>query len=1111
MSKGTERDEPGQRIEDGPRGATESSDRTSDPVWPVWGGNGATTPIPAVPPADELAPVSPPAGEPTDEPAADGAHGEDVPETTGPVGEVADETLVDEGAADVAPVDEAAADVAPVDEAADVARVDEVAADVASADEPAADGPPVDEDAADVPPADEAAVDVAPVDEVAADVASADEPAVDEPAADEPPVDEDAADVAPVDAEEAPDDQVAADDAPVHGPADEAPVDESAVAEPAVAQPALAEPAVDDGAADETPVDEEAADEVPADEGAAEVASSDGTDGTDATEAPTADVLAHEVALEEAGADQVTTEEPVADETVADETVADEPVADLTDADATGTDEPVADEAGADDAVVGDAVADETQVPAEADAAAVTPDERDADGAAEPTRTGAAGDPQAPADADPTADASAAEAGTAEAGTADATDSTEPARPTAATSRDDATAVMAPVAAAAATTSAPPAQQPAPGTTPIGTLAAPVTRTVPGSGTSAPSNPAPVFPATTAAAASSAGTRADTAPGEAPAARTGGPIPSGPVPPSERKESPLDGFEPDDGRRRWPRRLLVVAAVVVVLCAAYVGASYALADRVARGVTVAGVDVGGLSSEEAVDRLDEELEGATTLPIDVVANDVQATIDPAAAGLTFDAEATVDELTGVNLAQPQRLWGHLVGVGEHDPVTAVDDDALAAAIDDLGSSLTLPPVDGTVVFVDGSAQSTAAVDGWDLDPEGAADVLAADWLVAARPIELPAQTVEPDITQAETEAAVVQAQQVTSAPVAVAVAGRSAALDVPTLAANASFVPSEGALVLQMNGEGLAAAVLAQLPDLLTESADAHFEFVNNAPVIIPGTPGTSLDPAALSTAVATASTATDRTAAVELVQADPAQSTAELEALGIKEVVGEFSTPLNNEPRRTVNIANGASKISGTLIRPEEIFSLTQALGPIDAAHGYVEAGAIVSGEHKDAWGGGLSQISTTTYNAAFLAGFEDVEHRPHSEWFSRYPEGREATIFTGTLDMRWKNNTPYGALVQAWVSDGRVYVRVWGTKHWTVESITSPRSGVVQPTTVYSQSPTCEPQSAGNPGFSVTVTRKISLNGELAKTESNSWRYKPQNKIICGAPPAPTAPATP
>ena len=210
-------------------------------------------------------------------------------------------------------------------------------------------------------------------------------------------------------------------------------------------------------------------------------------------------------------------------------------------------------------------------------------------------------------------------------------------------------------------------------------------------------------------------------------------------------------------------------------------------------------------------------------------------------------------------------------------------------------------------------------------------------------------------------------------------------------------MPADGSLALQMNGEGLAEVVLAQLPDLLTQSADAHFEFVNDAPVIIPGTPGTSLDPAALATSVAAATAAPDRTATVELVQADPSESTAELEALGVKEIVSEFSTPLNSEPRRTVNITNGASKISGTLIRPGETFSLTEALGPIDAAHGYVEAGAIVSGEHTDAWGGGLSQVSTTTYNAAFLAGFEDVEHRPHSEWFSRYPEGREATIFTG------------------------------------------------------------------------------------------------------------------
>ena len=422
------------------------------------------------------------------------------------------------------------------------------------------------------------------------------------------------------------------------------------------------------------------------------------------------------------------------------------------------------------------------------------------------------------------------------------------------------------------------------------------------------------------------------------------------------------------------------------------------------------------------------------------------------------------------------------------------------------SSLQLLPVDGTIVYVDSTAQSTDAVDGWDLDTVGSAKVVTRDWLDAPRPLQLPTTAVSPAITQEKTDAALTEAAKVTSAPVSVMADGQVALLDAKTLAANASFVPTDGNLVLQMNGDGLTAAVLAQLPGLLTASADAHFEFQNDAPVIVPGTPGTTLDPKAVAAAVSTAATGSNRSATVDLTQADPSQSTAALEALGVKEIVSEFDTPLTSEPRRTVNITNGASKINGTLVKPGETFSLTDALGPIDAAHGFVEAGAIVSGEHTDAWGGGLSQVSTTSYNAGFLAGFEDITHQPHSEWFARYPEGRESTIFTGVIDMKWKNNTPYGALIQSWVANNRVYVRVWGTKYWTVESITSPRSGVVQPTTVYSQSPTCEASAAGNPGFTVTVTRKTSLNGELKKTESNTWRYKPQNKIICGPAPAPT-----
>jgi vancomycin resistance protein YoaR len=573
--------------------------------------------------------------------------------------------------------------------------------------------------------------------------------------------------------------------------------------------------------------------------------------------------------------------------------------------------------------------------------------------------------------------------------------------------------------------------------------------------------------------------------------------------------SPLDEFEPDRPRRRWLRVTLVVAGVVVVLGGAYVGAAYALADRVPRGTTVAGVEVGGMTAARAEETLTDRLGELAAEVVPVSAEQITGSVDPATAGLSLDVEATVDGLTGADL-RPQRLWQHLVGGGAEPPVTVVDDAQLDATLEDLAATLSLAPVDGSIVFADGEPHAVEAVDGWTLDADAARETLVGTWLTAARPLELATEVVEPDITQEETDATLQEvASRVAAGPVAVQVADQRVELPTDVLTAVSSFVPQESALVLQMDGAALVEQVIARSTNLLTVSSDARFEFQNDAPVIVPGTPGTTLDPATLAEAVAAATQEDERVAPVELVESDPAQTTEALEALGVTQVVAEFSTPLTSEQRRTQNITAGANAINGTLVRPDETFSLTEALGPIDAAHGFTQAGAIVNGEHTDAWGGGLSQLSTTTYNAAYEAGMEDVEHKPHSEWFTRYPAGREATLFTGTLDMRWKNNTPYGALVQSWVGDGKTWVRIWSTPYWEVTSESGPKTNVVQPTTVYSQSATCSPQSPGNPGFRITVTRTVKLNGEVVATEPSSWTYRAQNRVVCGPDPAAAPPA--
>lgn len=566
--------------------------------------------------------------------------------------------------------------------------------------------------------------------------------------------------------------------------------------------------------------------------------------------------------------------------------------------------------------------------------------------------------------------------------------------------------------------------------------------------------------------------------------------------------SPLAVFEADEPRRRWPRVLLTTLAVVVVLAGAYVGASWALADRVPRGTTVAGVEIGGQDATTATATLKDGLADVAREPIPLVAGEVSTTIAPADAGLALDAGATVRALTGFDL-QPVRLWNQLFGRGDEPPVTAVDEAKFSVAVKTVADALVTEPVDGQIVFADGAPHATSAADGTAIDQPAAAEALRTTWLTASRPLTLPTRVVGPDITQEETDRALsTVARPLARAPIAVAVAGQTVELPAAVVASVASFVATDSDLVLALDGPRLVEEIVKRTTNLLTPSADAGFVFVNGAPVIVPGTAGTTIDPAALATAVAAAGVADDRTARVELVPSNPAQSTEKLQALGITELVSEFSTPLTNEPLRTDNLRVGASKITGKLVPPGETFGLTEALGPITSAAGFNEAWVIVNGEHVKGVGGGLSQLSTTTYNAAYLAGFEDVEHHPHSEWFTRYPEGREATLYTGSIDMKFKNTSPSGALMQSWVEAGRLHVAIWGTKYWTVESTTSGRSNVVSPSTVHSASPTCTPQSAGNPGFSVTVTRRLLLNGEVKETTKNTTRYKPQNAIICDAP---------
>ncbi len=240
-----------------------------------------------------------------------------------------------------------------------------------------------------------------------------------------------------------------------------------------------------------------------------------------------------------------------------------------------------------------------------------------------------------------------------------------------------------------------------------------------------------------------------------------------------------------------------------------------------------------------------------------------------------------------------------------------------------------------------------------------------------------------------------------------------------------------------------------------------------------PSVAGVALDDASISAAVWAAIAGTDRTATVTTTPTEPTWTTAKVRATLPKGPMASFTTHFACCQARVHNIRKGAAVVNGTYVLPGGQFSLNDVLGDTTtAASGYVKAGIIRYGRAAESYGGGLSQVSTTVFNAAFFAGMRLDEWTPHSYYISRYPEGREATISYPDLQHRWTNVTKGGVLVSAKTTATSITVTLYGTKTWDVTATKSARYDVVAPKKIVDDDPLCIPQNPV-PGFAVDIGR--------------------------------------
>lgn len=545
-------------------------------------------------------------------------------------------------------------------------------------------------------------------------------------------------------------------------------------------------------------------------------------------------------------------------------------------------------------------------------------------------------------------------------------------------------------------------------------------------------------------------------------------------------------------------------AAVVLLAGAYVGLAATQSGKIQRGTVVAGKHVGGMSPADAKAQIRAVAAKKLKAPVTIDAGGRQVTVDAAASGLSFDTDGTVDDLSGFSL-NPSTVWHRITGSGPHRTISpTVDRKKLQRAVANASEKLEGAPKSGSVSFVDGKVVTKRSTSGKGVDPRTISNQIAAHWpgtrhytaKVSEQSASLPNSEIDRFVTKF--------AKPAMSDSVTVKSGGQQASLDPEDVSTvlSASFDGSK--LAPKVDEDKLADLLDKKKTELTTPAVDAKLKYTDGKRDITPAKDGEAPKTSGAGKLLVAALTAGDRTMSLPTKVVKPTVTAAELKKTTvhkqkISEFVSEFPTGSANAAR-TKNIRLGLSKINGIVVQPGETFSLLSVLRPFDAAHGYVDAPILVDGRDAPGMGGGISQVSTTLYNATFFAGVKEVEHTAHAYWIPRYPMGREATMYDPTIDNKWTNDTGHPIRIEAGIEGHASVIRLYGVKTFSVSSTTSGKFDIESPgPDKHGTGAKCIPQPPGD-GFKVTVTRVVrDRSGKVVKDEHITTHYQPAVRVTC------------
>jgi vancomycin resistance protein YoaR len=563
-------------------------------------------------------------------------------------------------------------------------------------------------------------------------------------------------------------------------------------------------------------------------------------------------------------------------------------------------------------------------------------------------------------------------------------------------------------------------------------------------------------------------------------------------------------------RRRLLFLLLSIIATAIVLGFVFAGSPTTLAS----GVTIDGIDVGGMNAKDARALLQRRSDAVANKPVVFLAGGKRFSIRPNELGVEPDWKAAV--------AAAQRQgdgFGPIRGFKRLDvqvfgadvtPPTTVLHGALQYKLGLIAKDVNRLPQNAAVVLRGLQIAVQPARDGRTLDRVAAARTIVKELGALDRSsasVELPFRFRSPLVRAAALATAARQARLALSAPVHLEL-GKTRWLLSRAKLARLVELPADGRTQLTVGG--LAANDwLRRLGTRVAKPAkDATFAVDGKHVRVVPALPGTRLAAFAAARAVLHAALKRRpelRVAQLPVEEAPAKLSTEAARAMHISAQVSGYTTVFGGVPNRIHNVELVAHLVDEKLIAPDATFSFNKTTGERNAEKGFLVAPVIVNGELTTGLGGGVCQVSTTVFNAAFEAGLKITERTNHALYISHYPQGRDATVNYPDVDLQFVNDTGSWLLLRTFVSSSSLTVGLYGTPvDRKVTSTTSPLVSHGKPPVKKTIDPSLKPgkkvvDDPGLPAMTTSVTRDVyAAGGKLLYHDTWYSSYRALPKLV-------------